>query len=232
MELAPTTKYDEIKEPKNRSNNVDWTFWNIELCQLSWVEHALSGFYVSPNIKSMSFTSSIFFLLHPCHFTSFCIHTQEEKARRQKPLCVLLVFGHIYQVLSNDLSSFLTWTLFGLLLDATADGVAILYLSILTLNLIVFEPMLCVTSNKVMIRREKRRKKKPEFDLSMIRMCMCVGWWVIEWMCVLRSMLIWAVGNTALTESNSLVLVFDKIAAFVHRIVVADMVLFEMIVGV
>lgn len=146
------SKYDEMKENQSARKSIKlcWlNVWNIELCQLF-----LSGrkFFILFSCKPSNL------VVFCTSFVSFCLCIQ----KATKTLCVQLVVGHIYQALSNDWSSF--------------SFLSLIYHSTPMLNLIVFEPMLCVTSNKVTIRREKN-------SIYLFRMCarVCVfnahfGW--------------------------------------------------------
>lgn len=114
-------------------------------------ENALSYFYVCHRVYVVQIGTSLFLLVFSCVVVvrfSFVLCIQ----KATKTLCALLVVGHIYQALSND------WSCFFVAVVAFVSvllPMLLMYHSTLMLNLIVFEPMLCVTSNKVTIRREK-----------------------------------------------------------------------------
>lgn len=142
MELA-LTKYDKIKVARK---SIELCWWNIELCQLSWVKSIPYPVFISTELNRCHLETAIFPSSMPFPF----LHTHEQTlTMATKTLCVLLVCDHIYQVLSNDWSWCFLFEL--VLLDVTAFAVAassflelLLYLSVFMLNLIVFEPMLCM----------------------------------------------------------------------------------------
>lgn len=110
-------------------------------------EHSLSRFHVNRMESNRNAVWKWQFFHHPCHFP-FCIHTHRHSPWRQKHyMCCSLSATSIkcYQMIGVRFSYSLTrfaWCYCSAV--AASPRELPLYLSVFMLNLIVFEPMLCM----------------------------------------------------------------------------------------
>lgn len=135
-----------------------------------------------------AFFYPIFFICKPwnlCRADQHVSFVHSLFAYREKAtkniMCSARCRSHLSNVIKRmEFSSFGFHSL--CLSDSVFVSMLLLYHSVLMLNLIVFKPMLCVTSNKVTIWWESRK----EFDLCFSHICARADERVCVWSCVLN----------------------------------------------